>query len=564
MSDPPDGWWTFHGDTDRSGNVASSVMNAGNAARLKTLHTVQLGGPVLSTPAVVGGFVYVGTANGAQVGGVASPNGGSLHKINVASGDIVATFSWLTDRSEGDTHGFTGMGCTPAVVGGKVYFSAFNGRLYCLDSETLAVSWVTDLRVADPGQNQPVTNIGSNPALPQAEGWCSPLVVNGRVYVGIGEGENPDLYGFVYCLDAATGKVIWLLCTSQFVDGVENAPNVIPADAVDTPLPAGFTLFGDPGSTPTVVTRGCTVWSALSFDEKLNRVFCATGNPQPDTIITFKGYSYSVLALDADTGAIKGRFQVPVESSYRPSDLDIDFGTSPTLYTIGDRRVVGIGCKNGAFLLIDAQTMAIIRWRQLLPYTNDGKQISTVDPHGPDTSTNPHPKISNEDSNKTPAENFHGTYSTAAVHPGLKRVFIGVGGNNYHFVAAGIDSATTPFLRAFDWETLDDAWELDQSDPRKYKKPTPPMYTTSGEGGLSSPAVVNDVVFVATTKVSLYAFDARDGTPLWHDDLGTQTGGFSGGYGYCLGPAIAGNYVVAGALIAGRDGGFVRIYSIGQ
>ena len=49
------------------------------------------------------------------------------------------------------------------------------------------------------------------------------------------------------------------------------------------------------------------------------------------------------------------------------------------------------------------------------------------------------------------------------------------------------------------------------------------MYTTVAEGGLSSPAVVNDVVLISTTKVSLYAFDANDGTPLWSDDLGMQT-----------------------------------------
>ena len=118
-------------------------------------------------------------------------------------------------------------------------------------------------------------------------------------------------------------------------------------------------------------------------------------------------------------------------------------------------------------------------------------------------------------------------------------------------------------MRAFDWETLADAWELDQGDPRRYVKPRPPMYTTAGEGGLSSPAVVNDVVLISTTKVALYAFNAVDGTPLWSDELGAQTLGFSGGYGYCLGPAVYGNYVVAGALVLGRDGGVLRIYGSG-
>jgi outer membrane protein assembly factor BamB len=563
MSQPSSDWWTFHGDPDRSGFVQSSGITAATVSQLKTLHTLQLGGPVLSTPAVVGEFVYVGTANGTQIGQVPSPDGGLLHKIDLAQGEIVATFAWATDRAEGDTHGFTGMGCTPTVVAGKVYFSAFNGRLYCLDAATMSLIWVTDLRVADLGHNQPVSNIGTNPANPQAEGWCSPLVVNGRVYVGMGEGENPELYGFVYCLDVETGRVVWIFCTSQFEVGKDNVPNLLPADAVDAPLPAGFTLYGDP-SKMKVVARGCVVWSALAYDETLDRVFCATGNPQPDSTLPAPGYAYSILALDASTGTLVGKVQAHPGSSYRPSDLDIDFGTSPTLFTRDGRRILGIGCKNGAFFLVDIQTMEILHWRQLLPYYIDNTQIPTVDPHGPDTASDPNPRITNEASNATQAENFHGTYSTAAVHPGLKRIFIGVGGNNYHSIAAGIDYETTPFLRSMDWETLEDAWELDESNPRKYVKPTPPMYTTPGEGGLSSPAVVNDVVFCSTTKVSLYAFNANDGTPLWHDDLGMQTGGLNGGYGYCLGPAIAGNYVVAGALINGRDGGILRIYTLAE
>ena len=88
------------------------------------------------------------------------------------------------------------------------------------------------------------------------------------------------------------------------------------------------------------------------------------------------------------------------------------------------------------------------------------------------------------------------------------------------------------------------------------------MYTNGGEAALSSPAIVNDVVFCSTNNVSLYAFNTADGTPLWQDDLGMQTGGMSGGYGYCLGPAISGDYVVAGALIFGADGGVLKIYKV--
>jgi outer membrane protein assembly factor BamB len=95
-----------------------------------------------------------------------------------------------------------------------------------------------------------------------------------------------------------------------------------------------------------------------------------------------------------------------------------------------------------------------------------------------------------------------------------------------------------------------------------YTGSTPPMYTNPAECALSLPVVVNDLVFCATTHVSLYAFDAATGTPLWSDQLGMQTLGLNGGYGFCFGPAVWGDYVVAGALVNGLDGGLLRIWSL--
>lgn len=564
-------WSTFHGDVGRTGNIAGSNITAANVHTLENVTTMQIGGAILSVPAINGGYVYVGTANGTGTPDSPNPNGGGFHKIALASGKIEQSYYWQTPGPEGDTHGFTGMGCTPAIVDGKVYFSAFNGKLYCLDADTLAEIWVTDLRYADLPHRQHVNN--PNVGV-QAEGWCSPLVVNGKVYVGIGEGENPDLFGFLYCLDANTGDVVWLYCTSMFEKGKDNAPNVIPKEVVASsgqyPLPKEFSTYdGEP------FVKCCVVWTALAYDADLNQVFCNTGNPpQPvDNGLPADGYAYSIMALDADTGVLRNWRQIPPESSYRKSDTDVDFGASPVIYDQpqakgGSRKLLCAACKNGGFFVLDATTFELLKWRQILPYYNepnaDGtpRQISTVDPHGDDDPSNPNPVVSNKESNETPAENFHGTYSTPAIDPASGKIFVGSGGNNYHFIAAGIDYQTTPFMRAFDWVTLKDAWPMDDSDPRKYVKPVPPMYTNPGEAGLSSPAVVNDVVFCSTSKIALYAFSTADGATLWGQDMGMQTGGFNGGYGYCLGPAISGDYVVAGGLVRGRDGGVLMIYRL--
>ena len=569
----PTGWWMYHGDPAHTG-YAGPDQTPITAAALKAgqfgvLHTVKLGGPVLSVPAVADGYVYVGVAN---TPARAQPLGGMLHKVALASGTIEATFNWTINANERDTHGFCGMGTTPAVVGGRVYFVGFNAVMYCLDAATLTLVWSTDLRQQDLAHNQPIQTFDpdSDPTNegPPAAGWSSPLVVNGRVYTGIGEGENPTLYSFVFCLDAATGNVIWIYCTNQFVAGAPNAPNNLPVSVLNglNPPPAPFTA-----QTGTPVTLGCSVWGSIAYDPTLDRLYCPVGNGVPDGPVPTPGWSNGLLTLDATTGAFVAFFQIPPESNYRDSDIDVDVGASPILYTLpGPRRVVAVGCKNGSFFVLDADTLALVNWRQLLPTFTDGSQIPTVDPHPTDAQANnntPNPRIANRQSDTENGENYSGIYSTAAVDPALGRVFVGIGGNNYHAVAPGIDSATTPFLRALDWQGLDDAWATVDvpymgNTVSRYSVPVPPLYTNVTESGLSSPAIANDVVFMTTTWVSLYAFSTVDGSLLFQDQLGAQTGGFNGGYGYCMGPAVCGGYVVAGALVFGGDGGVLRIYGL--
>ncbi|HLM67935.1 MAG TPA: PQQ-binding-like beta-propeller repeat protein, partial [Longimicrobium sp.] len=450
------------------------------------------------------------------------------------------------------------------------------------------------------------------PVNPPAAGWSSPVVVGNSVYVGIGEGENPNLYGFVFCLAADTGKVQWVFCTNELTPNQQNQPNHIPAAVVQLQpgetLPAGFTVVAGDNQP-----RGASVWSGIAYDD--GQLYVTTGNPvnnnpvdggidrglplpspdwkdpylppgctQPLGITTVPAYSYSVLILDAETGTLKAHFTPTQDTSYRPSDGDIDFGGSAVVFTDSTgQKLVAVANKNGTLFLLDPQTLEKVATRQLLPYDIHGQRIPSVNPHPTDQHVNPLTP-SNCLSDQTWAENYSGVFGAPAVIPSEGLIFVGMGGPNYHPASPGIDYQSTPFMRAIKWDpaakTLNDAWEM---QPATFQLPTGPvtvdryvkaaiptaqnstlaMYQNPGEASIGSPAVANDVVFVGTHNVALYAFNAADGTLLWSDALGMQTLGINGGYGYCMGPAIWQNFVVAGALVQGRDGGVLRIYDWG-
>jgi outer membrane protein assembly factor BamB len=150
----------------------------------------QTAGRVISTPAVVGDLVYVGSTDG------------SLYAINRADG----TQRWKFD-SEGP------IASSPAVSGGLVYVSSLDGNVYAVDAGTGARRW----SFATGGERR-FTAPGIHGAMPRTERMpdpfdvflSSPAVASGTVYIGSGDQR-------VYALDAATGAVRWSFATGDVV-----------------------------------------------------------------------------------------------------------------------------------------------------------------------------------------------------------------------------------------------------------------------------------------------------------------------------------------------------------
>jgi outer membrane protein assembly factor BamB len=503
----PQDWWMYHANAWHTGAASGcSDINSSSVARLYLHATVPVSGTLISIPTIIGGKAFIGTTTG---------SGGTLYRIDLWTGTVDRSFA--VPSNGGGVWG-SGVAGSPSVVEGRVYFSAVDGVTYCLDADTFTEIWSTNLRYPDPGQHQYVNN-----SSPPIGCWPSPLVVNDRVYVGIGLGEDGPgpvaAFGFVYCLSADDGTVHWLFCTNEFTNGVDNAPNVIPPSLVSQPLPAPFTAA--PADPPV---RGASVWSSCAYDYTARRIFVGTGNPNPDHPLPNERYSSGVLSLDGDTGNLHGFYQPAPADSYRSSDLDIDVPCPPTLFIRGGNLYVGCGSKNGSYFILDAATMTAVAKRQLLPYKNNDptQPLMAVDPGG--------------------GENHSGVYGSAAFDQVRGNLYVGLGG-----WGASIDTASTPFVRAVDWADLHDKWPtaVGGDGVTRYTSGSPPLYANNGECGLGSPAVVHDLVFVPTNLPALYAFDTATGAKLWSAP-GLPGGGSPGDGTVVMGPAVSGDYVVIG------------------
>jgi len=177
---------TFHGNNARTGVYQSSGP--------KTLKGVKwqfkTGGSIVSSPAVVSGVVYFGSADG------------NLYAVDQKTGQQ----KWKT-QTRGP------VASSPAVADGFVFFLSYDGGFYCLDANSGARKW----RFATTYEKrfEAKSLHGSTPAEqtvpdPHDVFLSSPAVLNGRVYFGSSDGN-------VYALDEKTGVLHWKFETKGIV-----------------------------------------------------------------------------------------------------------------------------------------------------------------------------------------------------------------------------------------------------------------------------------------------------------------------------------------------------------
>ncbi|MCC6710040.1 MAG: methanol/ethanol family PQQ-dependent dehydrogenase [Gammaproteobacteria bacterium] len=160
-----------------------------------------------------------------------------------------------------------------ALYGDRVYIATVDAFLVALDARSGAVIW-----------EKPVENYLAGYYMTMA-----PLVVEGRVMVGVSGGEF-GVRGFIQAFDATSGESLWKTFT--------------------VPGP------GEPGhdSWPgeTWKKGGVPVWITGSYDAETKLAYWGTGNAGPwmgDQRAGDNLYSTSVIALDVASGAIRAHHQ---------------------------------------------------------------------------------------------------------------------------------------------------------------------------------------------------------------------------------------------------------------
>jgi alcohol dehydrogenase (cytochrome c) len=377
-----------------------------------------------------------------------------------------------------------------ALHKGKVIFGTLDAYLVALDATTGKPVWET--RIADYADGYFVSQ--------------APLVVKGKVIVGIAGPGEMGPRGFVEAFDAETGRSLWRWYS----------------------VPAA----GEPGSetwaADTWKIGGGAVWHTGTYDPGTNLLYVGTGNPAPWIADMRRGdnlYTMSAVALDLDTGNMRWYHQYLANEPW-------DFDTMAEHHVIDvvrdgqTHKAVVQANKLGYVYTLDRITgkflsaepfIKSLTWGRPDPVTGKGLENPGLRPRmgGPPVEVCPsllggtgwQPKVYNPKTGYLyiPSNEFCMRYAYVADLAWKKgQLFTGV--TVEHFSKA----EQAGVLRAFDVARNKVVWE--------WSNRTPLISHTLSTGG--------DLVFQGTPEGRVVALDARNGQELWSFNLGTpQSGG---------------------------------------
>jgi quinohemoprotein ethanol dehydrogenase len=298
-------------------------------------------------------------------------------------------FAWEYDASTAIGTVHRGLEATPIVVDGMMYTSGAWGAVYALDAKTGKQHWRYDPDADASYARRACCDVVNRGV----------AVWEGKVYVG-------TLDGYLVCLDAATGEVLWR--TDTFNDRTRAFTITSPPQVAGNIVMIGnsggeygvrgyvtaydlktgeekwrfFLVPGDPRNgfehdemelasktwdpdSDWETAGGGTSWGESAYDPELNLLYVGTGNSTPYPI-WFRSpaggdnlFLASILAINPDTGKLVWYYQTtPGEIwDYTATQnmilADVEINGKP-------RKIIMQAPKNGFFYVLDRATGELI------------------------------------------------------------------------------------------------------------------------------------------------------------------------------------------------------------
>ena len=284
----PENWLTHHGTLDGQRFSRLTDINKETVKELRVAFTFAVGGlggggvwehaGLEATPIAEDGFLYI------------TDGWGAVYKLDVRrNGKLVWKMDPDTDRNWAGAVTCCGVDNRGiALWQDKVISHALDGRLIITNKASGEIE--QEIPVADPGVSETIT--------------AAPLVIKDMAITGVAGGEF-GIRGWINATDLVDGEQDWRFHTIP-------APGE-PGSETWKPGP-------EPHSIDAWKHGGGATWLTGSYDPVLNMIYWGVGNPGPDWDNAYRPgdnlYSNSVVALDADTGALKWHFQYTPNDSY--------------------------------------------------------------------------------------------------------------------------------------------------------------------------------------------------------------------------------------------------------
>ena len=325
----PESWLSYGKDYEEQRYSTLAEINRENVAELGLEWFIDLDTihPLEATPLVVDGVMYFTSA------------WNITYALNAATGAEI----WRYDPEVPGEYarkaccGVISRGL--AVYEGRVHVATLDGRLLALDAADGSVLWEVDT-VIDRERFYSITG--------------APRVAAGKVYIGNG-GAEFGVRGYVTAYDAATGEEVWRFFTvpGNPALGFEHPEMELAAETWK-------------GGEWWEIGGGGTVWNSIVYDPDFHTVYIGVGNGAPWTrAIRSPGggdnlFLSSIVALDADTGAMKWYYQTTPGDNWDYTAVQDIMLADMTVDGV-DRKVLMQAPKNGFFYVIDRADGTLLR-----------------------------------------------------------------------------------------------------------------------------------------------------------------------------------------------------------